>query len=209
MHSTPNLRLVTAAAVGLSAILISGCSSGASSKPAKPGEVIPAAWYATVDAQFKKADGPSRIPTIDLDAKCALDATVRVSGKGPDGFGSGASSVGDTGKRYQCEFSHPSSGLVVAKFTAEADYNEVADSLKARSQLGNKQTEETFTLAGRTIRVVRTVYPTNDTHIDYEASVVDPANKGYALLSVEASDDLKSSYTSKQAAEDFNRTLGG
>jgi hypothetical protein len=207
MNTTKSLRLATAA-VGFSVLVISSCSSS-SSKPAKTGEAIPTAWYDTIDQQFAKAGDPSRVPTIDLDAECALDATARVAGNEPKAFGAGASSVGDTGKRYQCDFTDPSASLIVGKLTTDADFSDVTDSLKADSQPGNQQTEQTFTLAGRSVRVVRTVYPTNASHIDYAASVVDPANKGYALLNIETTDDLRSTYTSKRAAEDFNRILGG
>ncbi len=210
MKTTRNRYSGAAITVALSAVVLTGCSgSGSSTTPDSSGAVIPTSWYGTVDEQFDKAGNPSSVPTIDLDADCALKATVRIDGKGPTAFGSGASSVGDTGRRYRCDFRKPSSHLVVAKFTAEADYTDAADSLKADSQPGNTQTEESFVIGGRTIKVVRYVFPTNDTHIDYEASVVDPANKGYAVLDVEATDELKTTYTARQAAEDFNKVLDG
>ena len=210
MNTMRNRYSGAAITVALSAVVLTGCgSSGSSSTPDSTGAVIPTAWYSTVDEQFEKAGDPGSVPTIDLDADCALDASVQVDGKKPETFGAGASSVGDTGRRYQCDFRKPSSHLVVVKFTDEADYTEAADDLKADSQPGNEQTEESFTVNGRTIKVVRIVYPTNDSHIDYEASVVDPAGKAYAVLDIETTDELKTSYTSRQAADDFSKVLDG
>ena len=209
MNPTQTLRTATVVAAAGLALATAACGSSTSSpEPTSgSGDVIPAAWYATVAEQFEKAGDPSSTPTIDLDADCAFDATVRIAGKGPRGFGAGASSVGETGRRYQCNFTDPSSYLIVGTFTEDADFVDVADSLMAVMQAGNEQTEETFTVAGRSIRVVKTVYPTNSTHIDYAASVVDPANKAYALFTVETTRDLKSTYTSRQAAEDFTAVL--
>ncbi len=87
----------------------------------------------------------------------------------------------------------------------EASYSELQESAHASEQVGNVQTEQTLTAGAREILVKKTVYPTNDSHIDYAAYYFDDANLCTALLEVESTDTrgLIESYDEQQAADDL------
>lgn len=131
------------------------------------------------------------------------------AGEAVETFGTGASTLGAAGTRYFCSFTDPSVDLIVVQMDDDASYAELQQSAKAYSEAGNEQTDTMVTIGEREILVKKTVYPTNDTHIDYTATYFDADNLGTVILEVEAGETrgLIDSYDEQQAAEDLAAIL--
>ena len=188
---------------------IGGGDSSSDSGVARTNEV-PDNWYQVTKDELAGAPDPtSEIPTIDLDAPCELVDTIDIAGEPAEPFGAGASALDGTGSRYVCQFSEPSSDLVVVQAGDDSSFAALRENAKAFAETGNEQTDTTITVGERDILVKKTVYPTNDSHVDYAATYSDDDNLGLVLLDVETSDTrgLIDSYDEQQAAEDLAAIL--
>lgn len=204
-------------AFGVGAVLglgtLTGCGplvgdDAAPTASAGPQQPVPTALVARADKAYSDAGSPrSSVPELDLDADCPLDVRTRIAGQEGKSFGSGVSGIGDTGHRAVCKTSKPSTTLSVGHFTEQAELTELQDNAGPQQESGNDQTGSTETVDGRTFQVVRTSYPTNDSHIDYTVTITDPAQLAYAALQVETTDKARQTYSANQAARDLAEIL--
>ena len=185
-------------------------ASGCTGEDERPVGVDPE-WYDAVDEAVADADQVGEMPVLSR-GSCPVDTPV-VAGEELDGSTDvGVSTLGDSGHRLICRWSPPATDLVVTRFEDAAELE------LARAEVGevgevdngaNVETTTAITVGEREIFVRRTVYPTNDTHVDYAAWYLDDENAGMVLLDVEAGDerDLIDSYDDQQAAEDLAALL--
>lgn len=209
------LALSCGAAVALG--MLTGCgpldsnsdsNAGKPTAAANPQAPVPSALVTRADKAWSDADSPhSRVPELDLDAKCPLDLDTLVAGQKNKSFGSGVSGIGDSGHRAVCEGTKPSTTLSVGRFTDQAEFAELQADAVPQQEAGNEQTGSTENVDGRTFSVVRTTYPTNDTHIDYTVTVTDPAQLAYVVLQIETTDEARQTYSPNQAARDLSAML--
>ena len=99
--------------------------------------------------------------------------------------------------------------LVVARFTDAAEFATVDAARRAQQEPGNEQTDSEIVVGDRTFVVIRTVFPTNDSHIDYAVTYLDEAEQGLVRLDIETTDtrDLIDTYDARRAAEDLAALL--
>jgi nitrous oxide reductase accessory protein NosL len=163
-----------------------GTQPDAGTSPAGGSVGIPAGWYDVLDTQVAAA-GPdvSDVPVISMGGTCELVDQLSIAGEAVNSHGSGVSTLGESGDRYVCEFTGPSTDLVLVHFEDPSELAAAREAVHAHEVPENEQTEQTFTVGGREVLVVRTSYPTNDTHIDYAATYVDEEHAGLVLLDVE------------------------
>ena len=201
-------------AAALAAVLVtlgftmSGCTG--EDEPERTSGVDPA-WYDAVDEAVADADGVGEVPVLSR-GSCPLDTPV-IAGEELDGSADvGVSTLGDSGHRLICGWSPPATDLVVTRFEDPAELDlarEEVARLGEQDNGANVQTTTAVTVGEREIFVRRTVFPTNDTHIDYAAWYLDDDGGGMVLLDVEAGDerDLIDDYDAQQAAEDLAALL--
>lgn len=194
----------TATLVACAALVLAGCSG--EDEP-ELSEGVDAGWYDAVDEAVEDADDVGEIPVLAR-GECPID-TPEIAGEELDDQPDvGVSTLGDSGHRLICSWSPPATNLVVSRFDdpaelelARAEVGEVGE----QDNGANVQVTEAITVGERDFFVRRTVYPTNDTHIDYDVWYLDDDEAGMVLLEVEAGDDrdLISTYDTQQAAEDL------
>lgn len=160
------------------------------------------------DAAYQKAGSPNGdTPELHPDEKCPLGVDVRVAGRQPEEFGAGVSALGESGHRAVCEYTDPSVTFSVGHFDNASELADVVRSAGPQQEVGNAQTGSIETVGNRRFTVVRTTYPTNDTHIDYSVTITDPTQLAYAVLQVETTDEARQTYNSGQAARDLAAVL--
>ena len=219
MTALPISRLFALAAAGVLALTgVAACGDGQASLPpgaphpqssASSGATgLPAGLIQLVDETYQKAGSPSSdVPELDPDEKCPLGVDVRIAGTEAEDFGAGVSTIGDTGHRAVCDYTDPSATLSVGHFTDRSELTQVESSAGPQQEAGNEQTGSTETVGNRRFTVVRTTYPTNDSHIDYTVTFSDAAQLGYAVLQVETTDEARQTYNPAQAAKDLAAVL--
>ncbi|PUA81925.1 hypothetical protein C7S10_07725 [Nocardioides currus] len=191
--------------------MLSGCS-GDNPEPERSTGVDPE-WYDALDAAVEDAGEVGDIPTLRSD-DCPLD-TPAVAGEELDGDTDvGVSTLGDSGHRLVCRWSPPATDLVLTRFDDPAELELARDEVGEPGEQDNGdnvETTETITVGDRDLVVRRTVYPTNDSHIDYAAWYFDDESAGLVLLDVETTETrgLIESYDAQQAAEDLAALLDG
>jgi hypothetical protein len=216
MAHRPNARL-SALVCGAGMFALAGltaCGSAPSPGPSPDAATtrapagLPAVLVQRVDSAYEKAGRPSSdVPELDSDASCPLEVSMRIAGAEVEQFGAGVSTIGDTGHRVVCEGTDPSITLSVGHLTSGPELTELQDNAGPQQEAGNEQTGSTETVGNRRFTVVRTTYPTNDSHIDYTVTLTDPAELAYAVLQVETTDDARETYSSNQAARDLAAML--
>lgn len=198
---------VVALAVAL-VVVASGCSG--EDEPERTSGVD-LAWYDALDEAVADADDVGAVPVLSR-GSCPIDTPV-IAGEELDGSTDvGVSTLGDSGHRLICGWSPPATDLVVTRFEDPAELDLARDEvarLGEQDNGANVQTTTAVTVGEREIFVRRTVFPTNDTHIDYAAWYFDDEAAGMVLLDVEAGDerDLIDDYDAQQAAEDLAALL--
>lgn len=209
--TTRGSAALLAAAVMLSvSVSVSGCG-GDDDEPVRATGVDPD-WYVELDRAVEDADDVGTIPVLSQ-GSCPLEAPV-IAGTDldEDTPDVGVSTLGESGHRLICRWSPPATALIVTRFDDPAELELARDSL---SELGeqdngdNVQVTEMITVGEREFFVRRTVFPTNDSHIDYSVWFLDEEEQGMVLLDVEAgdTDDLIETYDAQQAAEDMAALL--
>ena len=199
--TTRGSAALLAAAVMLS---VSGCGGD---EPVRATGVDPD-WYVELDRAVEDADGVGTIPVLSQGSCPLEDPVIAGTDLDEDTPDVGVSTLGDSGHRLICRWSPPATALIVTRFDDPAELELARDSL---SELGeqdngeNVELTEMITVGEREFFVRRTVFPTNDSHIDYSVWFLDDEEQGMVLLDVEAgdTDDLIETYDSQQAAEDM------
>lgn len=217
-------RLSVLLAGGAAALVLTGVSacggSGGSTAPV-PGAPrasgagtpsgtsgLPAALVERTDKAYRDAGSPTdEVPTLDPEDECPLHVDTQVAGKKNESDGAGVSTIGSSGHRVVCEGTEPSTTFSVGHFTSAGELSELESSSGAQTEAGNQQTGSTETVGNRTFTVVRTSYPTNDSHIDYTVTITDRGQLAYAVLQVETTDEARQTYNSAQAARDLAAML--
>ena len=190
----------------------SACSGGEDEgEPARATGVDPD-WYAELDKAVEEAGPVGEIPTLSR-GECPLETPV-IAGNDldEDSPDVGVSALGDSGHRLVCRWSPPATDLVVSRFEDPAELELTRESV---GQLGeqdngdNVRFTEKITVGEREFFVRRTVFPTNDAHIDYSVWFLDEDELGVVLLDIETTDtdDLIETYDAQQAAEDMAALL--
>ena len=213
----------TVAALALTVAVLTGWLTGCTTSAAgtstssdsatATGSGVPREWYAALGenvAAAEQADEFGGIPVIYPEERCDITDSVSIAGEDTEReAGSGVSTVGTSGSRYVCQFSGPSVDLVVARFTDAAEFATVDAARRAQQEAGNEQSDFEIIVGDRTFVVIRTVFPTNDSHIDYAVTYLDEAEQGLVRLDIEATDtrDLIDTYDARRAAEDLAAVL--
>lgn len=183
-----------------------GPSAGASAGSGATG--LPPVLVGRVEAGYRSSGSPrGRVPKLDSDAPCPLEIETRVAGAPSRPFGAGASEIGTSGRRVVCKGSRPSTTFSVGRLDDPIEFGKLVDGLGPEQEAGNVQAGSTETVGNRSFDVVRTSYPTNDSHIDYTVTLTDPAQQAYATLQVETTGDARQTYNAAQAAQDLAAML--
>ena len=201
----------SAVLAGALLVVLCGCSGdGGDEQPSRSTGVDPG-WYDALEEAVADAGQVSGMPVLSR-GPCPIDTPVVAGEELDDTPDVGVSTLGDSGHRLICSWSPPATDLVVSRFEDPAELElarEEVGTVGEEDNGANRQRTSAITVGEREIYVRRTVYPTNDTHIDYAAWYLDDENLGMVLLDVEAGDerDLVQSYDTQQAAEDLAALL--
>lgn len=203
----------------LAVTALSACGSGPfptspnsttpnSTSAAEPPTGLPSALVERVEAAYRAAGSPTgQVPELDSDAPCPLEVDTVVAGNRSRPFGAGVSNIGLSGRRAICDGTEPSTTLSVGHLDDPAEFAELEAEAGPEQESGNDQTGSTETVGNRRYTVVRTTYPTNDSHIDYTVTFTDPTQRAYAVLQVETTDEARQTYDAPQAARDLAAVL--
>lgn len=201
----------TALVAGALALVLSGCSGD--DEPARTTGVDPE-WYSALEEAVADAGEIGEVPTLKKD-DCPLGDPPVVAGEEvEEGAYVGVSTLGDSGHRLICQWSPPATDLIVSRFDEAGELELARDEVSTVGEQdngANVQVTEAITVGERDFFVRRTVFPTNDSHIDYAVWHFDDDNAAMVLLEVETTDtrDLITSYDAQQAAEDLAALLDG
>lgn len=148
---------------------------------------VPQSWYATVDKALAEQPDVGSVGILEGSGRCPLrekavlagDKVSKLSDHGVVRLG------GDTPAILCSWYEDTVVGIEVAHAPDAARYAELVDGSHAIVQTGNRQTEQDVAIDGRTVRVVRVVYPTNPSAgTSLVAYLLDDGSRGRVRLEV-------------------------
>jgi hypothetical protein len=172
--------------VAVAAVLLG--SAACSDEPAaRTAAGVPERWYATVDDALAERPEVNSVAQLGSDGKCPLsDEAVLDGEKISDVSDHGVVRLRGTIPAVLCSwFDERLVDVEVAHAPDAAGYAELVAGSHAVDQPGNEQTEQDVVLDGRTVRVVRIVYPTNPSAGEsLNAALLDEGSRGRVRLQV-------------------------
>ena len=174
-------RILAAVAVLLGA---AACSDGPVVRTAAG---VPERWYATVDDALAERPEVTSVAQLEDGGKCPLSHQVVLNGgKISDVSDHGVVRLRGAIPAVLCSwFDGRTVDVEVAHAPDAAGYTELVAGSHAVDQPGNEQTEQDVAIDGRTVRVVRIVYPTNPSAGEsLNATLLDEDSRGRVRLQV-------------------------
>ena len=196
-------------ALGALAVLL-GATACSDDPVTRTAAGVPAGWYATVDDALAKQPDVGT-PAIVESGKCPLRQQAVLAGKEvSDSPDHGVVRLGGDTPAVLCSwYDGTVVDVEVAHAPDAARYGELVSGTHAITQPGNRQTEQDVVTAGRTVRVVRIVYPTNPSAgTSLVAYLLDEGSRGRVRLQVGRVQEL-SGYDERAVAADLLAYVGG
>lgn len=202
------MRWKTAVAAAAVLATVAACSD----KPeATTAAGVPERWYTTVDQALADRPDVTAVGQLESGGRCPLRDQVPLDGKKVEDLSDhGVVRLGGDIPAVLCSWYEDTVVEVeVAHAPDAARYDELVAGTHAVDQPGNEQTEQDVTVDGRTIRVVRTVYPTNPSAgTKLSATLLDEPSHGRVRLDVGNTDKLDG-YDQHAIATDLIALLAG
>lgn len=172
--------------VAVAAVVLGGAAC--SGEPAaRTAAGVPERWYATVDGALAERPEVTSVAQLETSGKCPLgDKVVLDGGTMSDLSDHGVVRLRGTVPAVLCSwFEERVVDVEVAHARDAAGYAELVAGSHAVDQPGNEQTEQDVVVDGRTVRVVRIVYPTNPSAGEsLSAALLDEGSRGRVRLQV-------------------------
>ena len=172
--------------VAVAAVVLGGAAC--SEEPtARTAAGVPERWYATVDDALAQRPEVTSVAQLENGGQCPLsDEAVLDGGRISDVSDHGVVRLRGTIPAVLCSwFDGRVVDLEVAHAPDAAGYADLVAGSHAADQPGNEQTEQDVVVDGRTVRVVRIVYPTNPSAGEsLSAALLDEGSRGRVRLQV-------------------------
>lgn len=197
--------------VVLAVLIGTAACSGDDEPVARTAAGVPRSWYAAVDEALAAQPGVGSMAILESGGRCPLrrkavlagDTVSRLSDHGVVRLG------GDTPALLCSWFEDTVVDIEVAHAPDAARYAELVDGTHAVVQTGNRQTERDVQLDGRTVRVVRFVFPTNPSAgTSLVAYLLDEGDRGRVRLEVGRVQELPG-YDERAVAADLLAFVSG
>lgn len=174
---------------------------------------VPQRWYAAIGKQIAKQPKVGAVALLDNGGPCPLRKAVVLHGKKISRVSDhGVVRLGGSVPAVSCSWYDDGTQpveVVVAQAPGAEQYAELVAGARAVTQVGNVQTDQQVVVAGRTFRVVRTVYPTNPAAgTDLEAALLDESARGRVTLRVSGAHEIQG-YDEQAVAADLAAFLTG
>jgi hypothetical protein len=169
------------------AAVVLGAAACSDEPAARTAAGVPQRWYATVDDALAERPEVTSVAQLENGGRCPLSDEAVLNGeKISDVSDHGVVRLGGTIPAVLCSWS--GGRLVdveVAHAPDAAGYAELVAGSHAVDEPGNEQTEQDVVVDGRTVRVVRIVYPTNPSAGEsLNATLLDEGSRGRVRLQV-------------------------
>jgi hypothetical protein len=190
--------------LGMLAVLL-GTAACSDEPVARTAAGVPQSWYATVDDALAKQPDVGSMGILESRGRCPLRQKVMLAGKEISYLSDhGVVRLGGDTPAILCSWYEDTVvDLEVAHAPDAARYAELVSGSHARAQVGNRQTEKDVVIDGRTVRVVRFVYPTNPAAgTNLVAYLLDEGSRGRVRLEVNEVQDLNG-YDERSVAADL------
>ncbi|MBB3677651.1 hypothetical protein [Modestobacter versicolor] len=172
---------------------------------------VPERWYTAVEEALADEPGIGSTALVESGGPCPLRDEVTLAGEEvSDVSGHGVVRLGGDVPAVLCEWYEETPVQVVVAQAPDDDlFAELVEGTGAVEQRGNEQTEQEVEVDGRTVVVVRTVFPTNPAAgTRFTAALLDEDARGLVQLEVDSADELDG-YDERSAAEDLVAFLDG
>lgn len=166
---------------------------------------VPARWYGTVDEELAARPEVGRVGMLESGGPCPLRDEVVLDGKKVSKVSDhGVVRLGGDIPAVLCSWYEDIPVEVTVAHAPDAErYAELVAGTRAVDQPGNDQTEREVTVDGRTVHVVRIVYPTNPSAgFTLTAAVLDEGSRGRVTLEVSVADRIEG-YDEEAVAADL------
>ena len=195
--------------LGVLAVLL-GTAACSDEPVARTAAGVPESWYGTVDDALAKQPNVGTTGIIES-GRCPLRQKAVLRGKDVDDSPDhGVVRLGGDTPAVLCSwYDGTVVDIEVAHAPDAARYAELVSGSHAVTQVGNRQTEQDVTVDGRTVRVVRVVYPTNPSAgTSLVAYLLDEGSRGRVRLEVGRVQEL-TGYDEKSVAADLTAYVTG
>lgn len=197
-------------AVAVSAVLVgvAGCGGAPAARTAVG---VPQDWYATVDDALAKQPDVGSVGILENGGRCPLRRDAVLAGRKISKLSDhGVVRLGGDTPAVLCSwYDVRVVDLEVAHAPDAARYAELVAGTHAVDQPGNEQTERDVVVGGRTVRVVRIVYPTNPSAgVSLSAALLDEGAPGRVHLEVHRT-HLIDGYDEQSIATDLLALVDG
>jgi hypothetical protein len=187
---------------------IAGCSDEPEARTAAG---VPQSWYTTVDEALAKQPDVGSVGILQNGGRCPLRPKVVLAGKKMSKLSDhGVVRLGGDTPAVLCSwFEERVVDIEVAHAPDAARYAELVTGTHATRQPGNEQTEQDVVVGGRTVRVVRIVYPTNPSAgTSLTAALLDDGSRGRIRIEVHRT-QLIDGYDERSVATDLLAFVDG
>lgn len=172
---------------------------------------VPQRWYTTVDEALAEQPNVGSMGILENGGRCPLrDEVVLAGEKVSDVADHGVVRLGGDIPAVLCSWYEDTVvDVEVAHAPDAARYAELVAGSHATEQPGNEQTEQDVVIGGRTVRVVRIVYPTNPTAgVSLTAALLDEGSRGRVRIEVHRTHEI-AGYDEQSIAADLLAFLAG
>lgn len=172
---------------------------------------VPVRWYTTVDDALAEQPNVGTVAILENGGPCPLRGKVVLDGKKVSKVSDhGVVRLDRTIPALLCSWYEDTVVDVEVAHAPDAErYATLVAGTGAVDQPGNEQTEQDVVIDGRTIRVVRIVYPTNPTAgTTLTATLLDETSRGRVRLEVGRTQEIDG-YDEHSVATDLVAYLAG
>jgi hypothetical protein len=191
--------------------VLTGAAACSDEPVARTAAGVPQSWYTTVDEALAKQPDVGSVGILQNGGRCPLREKVPLAGKTLSKLSDhGVVRLGGNTPAVLCSwFQDRLVDIEVAHAPDAARYAELVAGTHAVRQPGNEQTEQDVAAGGRTVRVVRIVYPTNPSAgTSLVATLLDEGSRGRVRIEVHRT-QLIDGYDERSVATDLLAFLDG
>lgn len=191
--------------------VVTGAAACSDEPVARTAAGVRQGWYTTVDEALAKQPDVGSVGILQNGGRCPLRRTVVLAGKKMSTLSDhGVVRLGGDTPAVLCSwFEDRVVDIEVAHAPDAARYAELVAGTHAVRQPGNEQTEQDVVVGGRTVRVVRIVYPTNPAAgTSLTATLLDEGVRGRVRIEVHSA-HLIHGYDERSIAADLLAFVDG
>ena len=173
---------------------------------------VPAAWYPAISDAIAEQPDVGSVALLVSGGPCVLGDTITVDGKEvADISDHGVVRLAGDVPAVTCSWYEGTPvEITVARADDDANYAELVAGTRPVAQAGNQQSGQDVAVGARTMQVIRTIYPTNNTAgTDFEAFYLDETSRGRVSLRVSNSEERSADYNEAAIAADLAGFLDG